>query len=395
MKKKHLCHSMLLAILFVLSLGLANRIPAQSSKKIDWERMQRDLEIMEGVLNKLLAPAKMQWELWNKNAHGIYFEDYGTVFWFDNSRHGLLMIETQKLRGQAHSIEEKRLRDAERQARSRVYVSPAPPEASSDNRVDALKEQLIEFLENYADAIGQLQPDDRITILVDLKSDLPSVYGFGETTQVKKKAQVSLLEITALKKDIVAYRQGRIDAREFRNRIDFDARLDDERMKKNIDILAEIMETALSKKYHEDFGSVGKNRGLYLNGLGAVFFLKAELNSGRTAIAIRETVDEYLEHQQVEFISKGKKQKTKEETKDSLENFKNELIRIVADYGHTLRTLDARENVVVSVDFVQWLHLEDLPERVILKIKKQDLDEYSRGNLTFAEFKERVGIQEY
>ena len=57
----------------VLLLAMVSAPQAQTTrKKIRWERMQRDLDIMEGILNKLLMPSASDWDLLTNNPRGAF-----------------------------------------------------------------------------------------------------------------------------------------------------------------------------------------------------------------------------------------------------------------------------------------------------------------------------------
>lgn len=54
------------------------------------------------------------------------------------------------------------------------------------------------------------------------------------------------------------------------------------------------------------------------------------------------------------------------------------------------------EYIVVEVRFLVGLRSSKLKQRsLVLKVKKQDVDAYSRGDLDLTAFREKVDIQEY
>ncbi|MFQ6115316.1 MAG: hypothetical protein ACE5NG_14755, partial [bacterium] len=67
---------------------------AQNPRNINWPRMQRDLDIMESVLNKLLKPSPLEWGLWKSKTQGVYLEGYGVVFQVDYSSHQMYVLST-------------------------------------------------------------------------------------------------------------------------------------------------------------------------------------------------------------------------------------------------------------------------------------------------------------
>ena len=139
-----------------------------------------------------------------------------------------------------------------------------------------MKERAIEFLSDYADAIGQIKSTDRITILANFEHTYRvfAVYLRGAENVEERPSR---LNITVKKNDIVNFRKGKINEEAFRNRVAFHKRLDNKRRNRNIDIMANILNTALNRKHGDEFRTTSKNRGVYLDGLGALFFMRGEL----------------------------------------------------------------------------------------------------------------------
>lgn len=390
-----------LSIICLFCWGAVTPSHAQATRTINWERMQRDLDIMEGVLGKLLLRAPHHWEPLQNNVRGIYFDGYGVVFQVDYGGLQIMTIEPPHFEKSLHEMEKRMQEVIPENPEEPVVVAPEIPEALelvetlSPDRVERVKERATEFLANYADAIGQLESSERITVIVNLDRGgffvYPPVRKIGAE---KNKSAITILEISTKKSSIIDYRQGKSNFGEFRQQIVFNERADDENMNKNIDIMANILETALSRKHREDFYVVDKNRGIYLKGLGTLFFMKAEFGSDWPAPMAIVIDKQTKEPDVVQVKAEGKKKSTRK-TADSLNDFKDALLELVGDYGHTLRTLEPTEYVIVAVDFNSWSFGDDQPSRFIMKAQKKDLDNYNRGALKLAEFKQSVQFLEY
>ena len=64
----------------------------------------------------------------------------------------------------------------------------------------------------------------------------------------------------------------------------------------------------------------------------------------------------------------------------------------MGDYGYTLRTLGPEEYMVVDVRFpAGW---ESSPG-LVLKVRKKDVDAFSREEMDFEEFRRKVEILEF
>ncbi len=390
-----------LSIICLIFLGAVTQSLAQAPRTINWERMQRDLDIMEGVLSKLLLRAPHHWEPLQNNVHGLYFEGYGVVFQVDYGGLQVMALTPPHLEKSIMEMEKRVQEFVPENSEEPMVVAPEIPaalelvETFSPDRVERVKEQVTEFLANYADAIGQLEPSEFITVIVNLDRGRFFVFPPGHKISAEKKnTAVAILEINSKKSAIISYRQGKSNFGEFRQQIAFNERADDENMNKNIDIMANILETALSRKHREGFYVVDKNRGIYLKGLGTLFFMKAELGSDwPTPMAI--VIDKQTKKRDVVQVKADGKKKSNRKTAESLNDFKDALLELVGDYGHTLRTLEPTEYVVVAVDFNSWNFGDDQPSRFIIKAQKKDLDNYNRGTMKLAEFKQSVQFLEY
>lgn len=316
MKNKLLVRLLFCQIIFLSIIFVPISSFAQSSK-INWDRMNRDLEIMQGILDNLLAPSKPMLAFSNGGARGLYFDGYGVVFQIDLG--GSRLMDVVRLRmGNEFALAKELAEQAKASAKvwegKPISVPPVPDEGpvivdattglfltkadlTAGKRIELLEERTIEFLRDYADAIGQIKPTDRITILANFEH----TYGFFAVhlrgaENVEKSP--SGLNITAKKSDIVDFRKGKIDEKTFRNRVTFHKRLDSKQKNRNIDIMANILNTALNRKHRGEFRMDSKNRGIYLDGLGALFFIRGYLLGERDVITYEYYLGKYLKEQE-------------------------------------------------------------------------------------------------
>jgi tRNA (Thr-GGU) A37 N-methylase len=354
---------------------------------------------MEGVLNKLLGISKFStstfvWTLGQNNSNGIYFDGYGVVFFVEKSN-ALLSPGPNHLEAveiYRNSVE------------SPAVVLPRKHHLSddkTDKTMPDLKENVTEFLASYADAIGQLKPADRITVVVSFDNrggwlpvppPVPSVPGQKESAE---NAQIAFLEVSTLKKDIVDYKKGTTDLNTFRKQVRFDERLENAQVDRNIAIMSNILDTALSSKYQTEFSTPGDIVGMSLQGLGALFFTTVKLHSDSHE-EIHILFDRYLEDANRGIVTTKKSTRKPAQTEEVIGRLKSELIKLCADYGHTLRMLQPDDHIVICTDFSKgWGADAREPQRSILKVTKRDVDRYNKRQLTFAQFEKKVVFIDY
>ena len=393
--------------------------------EIDRKRMKQDLDIMEGILKSIHAQTTSNLVGVHREpqVRGLYFENYGVIFLIEE-----LGPAGYSLPG---GFPDKVTKVFE--THSEGDVTMKFKEQVEKRRTD-IQNRLAEFLGTYADAIRQLKDTDRISILIFLQRlspygfDLESaVVGDSEWLWAKQsvprrhmmalrgaikpdnrdsiavRAKRSLdsdtffytvtsdqvySEVTVKKGDIVAYRRERIDDEEFIKRIAFlDHRRDASLMKK-IGVMSAILDKALTQAEHP-VPRTDATRGIYQNGLGALFFVNAKRGprtffSSKTRNAPKSPVN----------LAKPRNA-VKGDTHFQ-ERFKDELVEAVGDYGYTLRTLEPDEYILLDVRFSRGFPRRTSdPRGLVLKVKKRDVDAYSRGELDLAAFRKKADIQEY
>ena len=129
--------------LYILVAGF---MATASLADINPRRMQRDIRIMEGVLGNLYLDAPHPT---SSSAWGLYLDGYGVLFLIKGSR----PIQAHPSIGTAWN---------ERGVKSLELKSGDP--VSDEKSLAENHDLLAEFLGTYAGIIGQLDPDDRITV---------------------------------------------------------------------------------------------------------------------------------------------------------------------------------------------------------------------------------------
>lgn len=132
-----------------LYILVAGCIATASFADIDPRRMQRDIRIMEGVLGNLYLDAPDP----TSSARGLYLDGYGVLFLTEGSQ------PMQAHPSMSAAWDEKGVKFLE-------FRSGDP--SSDEKSLAESHALLVEFLGNYAGIIGQLNPDDRITVCYQL-----------------------------------------------------------------------------------------------------------------------------------------------------------------------------------------------------------------------------------
>jgi hypothetical protein len=123
--------------------------------------------------------------------------------------------------------------------------------------------------------------------------------------------------------------------------------------------------------------------------------LDIEVNGEK--IDLKDYLEEAKRHDDGEKGDKKvfiKPEENEELVKRNLEKFKDELAGIVADYGGTIRQLEANQWIMV-VAYLEGTRSMAPDSKVIVKAKKADLDLYDYGKIDLDELESRMEIDSY
>jgi hypothetical protein len=209
----------------------------------------------------------------------------------------------------------------------------------------------------------------------------------------------------------------------------------EERMNKDIAIMENVINTAMVESEYVFIFSTNQNvRGLHIPEFGALFTVDVQLISNRAmpwAFGMSEQNPwawsfywdqdkwegfvEGLEDLDIEvngekidlkdYIREAKEHKTRDRTviikpeeneemlEQNLQQFKDELAGIVADYGGTIRQLEDDQWIMV-VAYLSGSPHRSQASKVMVKVKKADVDLYDYGKIDYEELESRMVIEE-
>jgi tRNA (Thr-GGU) A37 N-methylase len=237
------------------------------------------------------------------------------------------------------------------------------------NTEQVMKANLTEFLGNYADAIHQLKPTDWISVVADFDS--------GE----RLDTPIMRLHARVAKGTISEFRKTNGDLQVFGKEIQFVTQKVQGEVDRDLEILSSIFETALKQTYLKGMDIPGnvQVQGLYFDTFGALFFLDANL----------ELLVYFPPLSEVRGGTVLSKEKLRSE---QVERFKEELIELLKDYGQSLRALKPGDTVAIAIDLGPS---DKGPGKLLLRVRKSDIEAASKERISFEEFKRRVEVREY
>lgn len=369
---------MILKIILILTIGVLylfkGRIQAQQN--LPGQDLLNNIEIMETVLDKLIMPNKAQFHFFGSNTKGYYLMNYGVIFNVSYSLFNQRVISIDL---------DRRLRSGKN---NYIFVDEAQDEGTGelDNEIEKLKQSMVRFLGEWTSALSDLNPDEKVTVIIDFNGFLPSFKDVFDYSTQQLIVSVPIKEITN-------YRKGKLAREEFANRIIFD---EVKSVDEDISIISNVIQTSLQhsdrKKSH---GIAGDVKGIYFKGYGVIFFTDVSFNFGAQAYKRALTI-------YTDALKKGKQRSITVEnfsdepgqTKKDIEKIEQKMIQLISNYGHNLRALQPDEWVEIAINF-KGIPVKEKYSKSILKVQKKNIDDYKRDRIKFDQFKKRVNIIYY
>jgi len=387
---------------FFITAFSAPLLVAQNS--IDANRMNRDISIMENILQEMF---KTRWESSGSSVHiapsgtfgfrrnairGTYLPNYGVIFTVPGQSPGF-MIWGNREDGNSYS-----------------YSFHYSDDESSQKEVNEenITRRIKEFLREYGSTIGQLENEDRIMVIYNTRQPNRGMALFEAGGEDQKKVTLPTISVVAQISDLKAYRSGSIDETELDDLLSVSTVSADSRDQLDLKVMANIFETALNEKEEKGFRTRGSINYLNLDNFGALFFFDARYTSNFGSFSFdfpRITEFDFGEEEErarVEVQSvirdrmnevREKQQETAEEIRNSYEEFIADIKEYLVDYGRTLGSVSSNQHIMVSISISTAI--DEIPERVDLQVRKSVLEAMDKGGMSREDALEEVVVREY
>jgi hypothetical protein len=429
---------------FIITL-IAMPVLAQRAN-FDSERMDRDLRIMERIYTDLQRQAAGVMGTTNvKAVTGSYFSGYGIIFnvnetfssnfFFGStvsnsySSYSVTGLGTNTTNARYSSDSLRSQNNAVTVAHgNRLKAENATREIQTDSlsilAYERNKDIIRDFFANYIDAIGQLDDDDRVSVVISNRGN-PIVYTTISQNSRLVSSSFNPLRAEVQIKDVVAYRTGAINESTFMDRIVF-SELDSQASNhKELQVMQGIFESALRVNQQSDYKLSRDVQGFILTNFGAMFNLEVSVpitkirirgqmlppvdSDGNIEILLLDSTKVIMPRPNsysitpttrtnttgyaVDSLTTATFERSTFSYIDALNTFIDQTSELVLDYGRTLRSLKPNELVLVSIN--QQSTQDDLPKRVEIQIDMQTLRDLDRGSISRDQAKQKMIVRKF
>ena len=390
---KHRWAQTLLILLAVFSLQAFQPdviYSQQKAGKLNMAMMDKDLDIMESILDKLLAEdVYRRIHLTHNSTRGIFIPSYGIIFTVPTQQHIF-----QLLMGQIHALE------------SDDHISIINTGQSVNKNIPATREQTESrigyFLRNYADAIRQLQPDDKITVIYTNQID--DMQGTKWASMARNEPGFS---VSARFEDIMQLNAGKIDQVDFEKRLSVRpaVRLRDKQPETAIFINAMQtilrsnqaesfdLRSAISQTHLDEFGMIVSFEASFLSSNSFEYFFSIDPNSpdfsGQQVAQGKKNaggVNVWSQFSHIDTVST-------EQLQQAFTKFESQILHIIERYAPTLDISQLDRWLVLAVKINQLN--PKIPTRAVYKVQYKSIKAFVDRRIDRDKFLKKIEIYKY
>lgn len=375
--------------------------PFAFTQTFDANRMNRDINIMENILNEMFRVQNVvtqsgtgnvavvsntyNFSFGGNNVRGTYMPGYGVIFMVNNKMQFPRTLNLGSDDGYS------------------FYYSTGNNSGDSENNRKVDEESVInriqEFLKDYASTIGQLKADENVIVIFgNNQNDTFRALTYTLRTERSSRDEtveeeaLPVISVSAKKSDLDAYRAGRLSEEAFENRLSVATSEDKEYL--DLKVMSNIFQTALKPEGNPSFGVYGNISYLLLDNFGAIFNMDASYRGGSNAYFRINGITASGAY----ITSQSRNQEEVEEeymrkVKDSFEQLKQNFKEYLVDYGRTLSSVKSNQYILATVDITG--RYEGIPDRIDVQIQKSVLEQLDRGTITRDAALNQVVITEY
>lgn len=373
--------------------------PAFAQSDIDTGRMNRDINIMENILDELFDTSMQTdgstvrvgtgsfFRFGGSDIRGTYLPNYGIIFTIPGGPPPFLALRS----GDSDFSYQFRY-DSENDGREITR--------------EAVINRMTEFLREYASTIGQLGNDQKVMVLYR-PENRPRIVRFldSDDNEDSDMKTIPTISTAASVSNLKAYRAGKLSNEDFHDRLDINV-IEKDSEPKDIRVMTNILKTAFKNSESGPFRIVGDVEYLQLKDFGALFSFDVrpsgsgilppppprinipdvKREKGKISVEVRRM------EREDSTMSKNREERKKEIEK-AYETFISDLKEYIVDYGRTLHSVSSDQHILFAVQI--RTNFGDIPERINMQIQKSVLESVDSGNMSRDQAMNRIEIREY
>ena len=393
----------LITLLTIIFTGTCSHLYAQN---IDNNRMTRDINIMENVLEEMFKTdvrssanrVRATGFSYRGNNHirGTYLPNYGIIFSIPGMQRSFISLNSEGEDEDGYAY---------------VFEYSDSPGNKDEVTKEAIVLRIKEFLREYGSTIGQLQDDEKIMVIYNSTNQNNAFTVFSSSGSGLKRVTDKLPTISVVikKNDLNEYRSGNISKHELDKLFSVSTVEEKNNNQLDLKVMANIFETALKSSDKESFRISGDVDYLNLDNFGAIFSMKVNygnsihLAGAYTVRALNTVRLDFLENAKDSVVvaeakerakqAKQKQEEREQAEKESYRSFLTNVKEYLVDYGRTLGSVSSNQHVLISATISS--RVDEIPERVDFQVKKSVLEAIDDGSMSRDQAINQISVREY
>jgi hypothetical protein len=384
--------------------------------QVDKDRMERDIDIMEKVLNELFKNATGNrsrgfYLSSSRTAQGSYVPGYGVLFIspvYGGSFGGKGAYNyVYSSGGTNHTVGDRKgttnytgpgdegKDKGDKQKEKTGKNAPQAPDRA--RRLSNVQDSILqahtnlvttnmrEFLANYADAIGQLAPNDRVMIIYNENARNSNHYVSVSGCESCETRSMPRISAEVKREDLTAFRSGKMNRKELDSRIRVNVDNPGKENYAEYKVFAGILESLypVSREVPYQVRNIGYH---VLPSFGVIYLVDMGLrNESPHVVTLR---DGEVKKIRTERDSAQARVRT-----EAYGQFRNDIREAVLDYGRTLRNLSSDQVILLSVALPTCEGC-NVPPRANVSVKKSVLEAYEQNKMNRQQALEAITVGE-
>ncbi len=228
---------------------------------------------------------------------------------------------------------------------------------------------MVTFLADYADLIGQLKPSDKV--LIKQEAPFDDIIWVGVNNGLHEIGdKSSRLSVEATKKDISAYKAGKLSLDELKGKMSIKRKAPGEKLP-DMEIFSSILRKYYSPELSQTFFTEGSPKYEVLENFGVIMYIKM--------------YSAYMDHGLFSMPALNRQNVNPSERKEAIQTlypkFKEDIREFVIDYGRTIRSLNEDDMFLLKIEMTRC---EDcnIPKSIDVAVKMDNLMQFDQQKLT-------------
>ena len=345
-------------------------------------KMEKDIVILQNVLGDLFGNGDSYFSS-SRSAKGMYIPGGGVIFSMSSrSSYGALLVEyadvARVTNGQTSDAEEE------------VDV-----EDFNKKTEDAIREKSKEFLTNYGSLLSELKSGEKLMLNVDysVRQDRNGQRSSGNRITFVSRSNQKRMQSSISYKTLNDFSTGKINLQQAMSAVEISIIEDAEKDMTDAKILAGILDDLMQSSMDGKFRRRSKTNWTYFDGFGLMFNIQMSTSMRGTGVLVYSQGPRFITR-----VDESEKEKERADLAKELEEaypeFENMLKENIIQYGRTLRSLGAGENVIVNVDFGSIVRDSKMPRSIRMIIPKSSIDAYAKGQKSLEQVKKEIDVKQ-